>query len=215
MTALALRLPATPRLSWPRIGAMSGAMSLHLSLALLLMPPVALQLVRRAQQEPIVVRVVDAPPKPVEIKDLQPPQHKPRPTPPLRTVQRQQTQVETPATPTESTMSYPASRDEGPPDIAPAQDVAPTALGYGNVTRVKYPLEALRRREHGTVILRVLVGADGVPQQIDIETSSGSPRLDGAARDAVRHWTFRPGTRNGVAQSAWARVPIAFDLTQL
>jgi protein TonB len=94
-------------------------------------------------------------------------------------------------------------------------EVAPTALAYGKRTQVPYPKEALRRHEQGTVVLRVLVGADGIPQTVEIETSSGSPRLDRAARDAVLHWSFRPGTRDGAARSAWARVPVAFDLSAL
>jgi protein TonB len=222
MTTLVARIQPGPinwgQISWPRIGALSGAMSLHLSLALLLlMPPVAMQLIRQVREEPIVVRVIDPPPKVVQVVEpvLPTPREK---TPPPRPVQHHVdvTHVDPPVTTTESVMSYPAVEDHGTPDIGPtAQDVAPTALGYGSRTTVKYPMDALRRREHGTVILRVLVGTDGTPQQIEVETSSGSPRLDSAARDAVRQWTFRPGTRNGAAQSAWARVPITFDLTQL
>ena len=109
--------------------------------------------------------------------------------------------------------------DPGPPaanDLPTAPvDSDPTALAYLTRTRVAYPREAIALHQQGTVILRVLVGTDGSAQEVEIETSSGSRSLDSAARDAVRHWTFRPGTRNGVAQSAWARVPIAFDLTQL
>jgi protein TonB len=58
----------------------------------------------------------------------------------------------------------------------------------------------------------VLVGSDGVPQQVEIEKSSGSHSLDESARDAVRRWTFQPGTRAGVAAALWARIPIAFRL---
>lgn len=220
MTTLTARSLPQPidwrRLSWPRIGALSGAMSLHLSLALLLlMPPVAMQLMRQVREEPIVVRVIDPPPKKVEIVEPVLPTPPDRPPPPRRVEHHVDvTHVDPPVTTTEGP-TYPVIVDHGPPDIGPPREVAPTALGYGSRTTVKYPAEALRRREHGTVILRVLVGADGSAEQVEIETSSGSRSLDSAARDAVRHWTFRPGTRNGVAQSAWARVPIAFDLTQL
>jgi protein TonB len=65
------------------------------------------------------------------------------------------------------------------------------------------------------VVLRVLVGIDGNPLTVEIETSSGSTQLDSAARTAVMHWSFRPGTRDGAAHSAWARVPISFDLSTL
>jgi protein TonB len=91
-------------------------------------------------------------------------------------------------------------------------DAAPSALAYNNRTEVPYPFEAMRRREQGTVMLRVLVGIDGKPGQIEIERSSGSHALDIAARDAVRRWSFRPGMRGGVAYAAWARVPISFKL---
>ena len=52
-------------------------------------------------------------------------------------------------------------------------------------------------------------------QTIEIEKSSGFRSLDIAARDAVRHWTFRAGTRNGITAALWARVPISFSLTPL
>jgi len=219
MTALALRMPAPSRLNWPRISALSGTLSLHIYVVLLLLtPPVAYQVMRQVEPDKVVVTLIEPPPKPVEIVEpvLPVPKHKEAPPPKPVPHHEAQTHVDVPVTNTDSTMSYPATPETGSADIgSPAQDVAPTALGYGTKTQVKYPRDALARREQGTVILRVLVGSDGLPQQVDIEKSSGSPRLDNAARDAVRHWTFRPGTRNGVAQSAWARVPVAFDLQQL
>ena len=107
----------------------------------------------------------------------------------------------------------------GPPasnelPTAPA-DSEPTALAYLTRTRVPYPREAIALRQQGTVILRVLVGTDGVPQAIEIDKSSGSRSLDNAARDAVRRWTFQAGTRNGISAALWARVPIKFDLQTL
>ncbi len=93
-------------------------------------------------------------------------------------------------------------------------DAAPSALAYGSRTQVPYPREALLRHEQGTVMLRVLVGVDGQPQQIEIERSSGSRTLDNAAREAVRRWSFKAGMRGGVAYAAWAMVPISFNLSQ-
>jgi len=108
--------------------------------------------------------------------------------------------------------------DPGPPaanDLPTAPvDSDPTALAYLTRTRVAYPREAIALHQQGTVILRVLVGSDGLPRTIEIDRSSGSRSLDNAARDAVRRWTFQPGTRNGVATALWARVPIKFDLLQ-
>lgn len=217
MTALALHSNPAQRLSWPRIGALSGTMSLHLyAVLLLLTPPVAMQMMRQAQADAVVVHIIEPPPKPVELVEpaLPQPKHN-EPPPPVQRHHEAIKTVDPPVTTIETPMSRPATDQGGTSDIGSTQDSAPTALTYGTRTTVKYPHDALLRREHGTVILRVLVGADGGPQQVEIETSSGSRSLDNAARDAVRHWSFRPGTRNGVAQSAWARVPIAFDLQQL
>jgi protein TonB len=73
----------------------------------------------------------------------------------------------------------------------------------------------MRRHEQGTVMLRVLVDADGKVLSVEIATSSGSPRLDRAARDAVRMWSFNPAKHAGVAHSAWALVPVNFSLSTL
>jgi protein TonB len=74
-----------------------------------------------------------------------------------------------------------------------------------------YPRESQRRREHGTVILRVLVDAAGRPAQIQVERSSGFERLDVAAREAVEKFLFRPYEVNGIAQPAQVLIPIGFD----
>jgi protein TonB len=74
-----------------------------------------------------------------------------------------------------------------------------------------YPKESQRRREHGTVLLRVLVDSQGRPAQIQIERSSGFERLDAAAREAVAKFLFRPYEVDGVAQPAQVLIPIGFD----
>lgn len=217
MTAIADRAPIT-RLNWPRISALSGSMSLHLcGLALLLAPPIATQIIKHFEPDaPVIVRVLSPPP---EVVQPEPPlpillHHETRPRVPPPHVEA----VE-PASPpvTAAPSDTFVAAQEAAKTIAPAatQDVAPTALAYGTRTRVTYPRESQLLGEHGTVILRVLVASDGRPQIVEIETSSGSPRLDQAARNAVKHWTFRAGTRDGVARSAWARVPIAFDFSTL
>ena len=119
------------------------------------------------------------------------------------------------APPTAESPTQSQLADPLPPtaDAPPAPvDIEPTALAYHTRTRIPYPRDAFQLRQQGTVILRVLVGTDGIPQTVEIEKSSGSRSLDMAARDAVRKWTFQAGTRNGIATPLWARVPITFDL---
>jgi protein TonB len=217
MSTLLLSQPALPPLNWPRVGAWSGSLSLHcLAAALLLLPPAALQLLRRPPAEPVVVRLLDPPEVVTEVPLPVPPKRLPvversAPKPP-RALQR--LPIDDVAVVRDATFSRAADIDLPPAPSAanPPADTAPTALAYLTRTPLPYPLDAARRREQGTVILRVLVGSDGVPQQVEIETSSGSHSLDESARDAVRRWTFQPGTRAGVAAALWARIPIAFRL---
>jgi periplasmic protein TonB len=218
MTALALRSAPVAQMNWPRIGAWSGTLSMHLwALALLLTPPMAIELLQRPALPPVVGRII-APPPP-ETMPVQ------EPSPPVPTHHERHRLAEVAPVQARTTQPIEPSppgieKDSGLPDLGssspgPAAERAPTALAYGSSTRVAYPVEAARRGEHGTVVLRVLVGVDGNPQIVEIETSSGSSRLDTAARNAVARWNFRPGTRNGEPCSAWARVPISFDLRSL
>lgn len=75
----------------------------------------------------------------------------------------------------------------------------------------RYPRDALRRGESGEVLLRVMVGTDGVPLAVEVARGSGSRALDRAAGDSVRRWRFRPALRGGEPVEAEVQVPIRFD----
>jgi protein TonB len=93
------------------------------------------------------------------------------------------------------------------------QSVAPPLveeIDYVRAPAPVYPRESTRKRERGTVLLRVMVDALGHPSQIQVERSSGFDRLDNAARDAVAKALFRPHEVNGVAQPAQVLIPIEF-----
>ncbi len=64
------------------------------------------------------------------------------------------------------------------------------------------------------MLLRVLVGLDGKPVQIEVEKSSRSRLLDRAAIDAVQGWVFNPGLRDGKPVQGWVLVPISFKLSE-
>ena len=66
--------------------------------------------------------------------------------------------------------------------------------------------------EQGKVVLRVLIDAQGVPQQVELKQSSGYERLDQQALETVLRWRFVPGKRNGVPEAMWNVVPIQFVL---
>jgi protein TonB len=60
-----------------------------------------------------------------------------------------------------------------------------------------YPDAARRLREEGSVTLQLKVRADGRLLAVKTLHSSGSPRLDRAARDAAWRWRVLPAERDG------------------
>ncbi len=73
-----------------------------------------------------------------------------------------------------------------------------------------YPAELACYDVGGTVELIMEVGADGTPQDVRVERSSGQPALDEAALAAVAGWEFTPGTRGGQPVATDLRVPVTF-----
>lgn len=87
-----------------------------------------------------------------------------------------------------------------------------SSASYLNNPKPVYPAISKRLGEQGKVVLRVLIGSDGLPQTVQVQQSSGFERLDRQAVDAVLRWRFVPGTRNGVPEAMWNLVPVNFVL---
>lgn len=75
-------------------------------------------------------------------------------------------------------------------------------------SRIVYPEEAVRRGQEGDVLLRIRIGAGGVPGEIRIARSSGVRLLDAAARKGVVRAAPLPGS------VGWVEVPVRFRLRQ-
>jgi len=75
-----------------------------------------------------------------------------------------------------------------------------------------YPAASRRLGEEGRVLLRVRVSAQGLPLSVDVRQSSGSPRLDEAARAAVERWRFVPAKQGTEAVESTVVVPLQFTL---
>ena len=97
-----------------------------------------------------------------------------------------------------------------PAPSAPAASGTPPEPVAGRTPAPRYPPQALRRGERGTVVVRADIGLDGVPTSVSIVDSSGSRLLDRAALDAVRRWQFRPALANGVPTVGSVAIPIEF-----
>jgi protein TonB len=75
-----------------------------------------------------------------------------------------------------------------------------------------YPIDSLRRREEGVVLLSVDIGPDGRATRVSLSRGSGSPSLDSAAVEAVYSWTFEPARSAGAAVASSAVIPVRFSL---
>jgi len=75
-----------------------------------------------------------------------------------------------------------------------------------------YPEEARRNGQQGVVLISAQVEADGHPNRVTLQRSSGFPLLDAAALDAVRKWTFDPARAGGMPIASRIDVPVRFNL---
>lgn len=117
-----------------------------------------------------------------------------------------------PAPPAPITATGPATPAAPPAPAAPKIELPSSNASYLQNPAPAYPAISKRMGEQGKVVLRVYIDAEGLPQKIEINRSSGFDRLDRQAQDTVMRWKFVPGKRNGVPESMWYLVPINFVL---
>lgn len=96
--------------------------------------------------------------------------------------------------------------------VSVAEPPSMSEVAYLKQPAPHYPTESRRSSEEGLVILRVLIDESGHAKSVNIYRSSGHPRLDEAARDAVVRAVFKPYIDGGVAREAIAMVPVEFSL---
>lgn len=166
---------------------------------------------------------------PIMVSLITPKVEEPKPSPPAefpkpKPVHRVKPTEPTPAPVVTAPAEAPSPVVAPPPPAAPAPPVqaapAPVAVippdynaAYLNNPAPTYPAMAKRLREQGRVVLRAHVTAAGGVDEIQVRSSSGSPRLDEAAREAVARWKFVPAKHGSESTAAWVLVPIPFVLT--
>lgn len=102
-----------------------------------------------------------------------------------------------------------------PAPAAPARLELPSSdADYLSNPKPPYPPMSKRLGEQGKAVVRVLIGADGLPQKVELRQSSGFERLDQSALATVMKWRYVPGKRGGVPEAMWFSVPISFVLEQ-
>lgn len=180
----------------------------------------------RARLTAVELRELDVtPPPPPEPTKLETPQAAvtrtvaPKPMIELPGPGPQQVLVDAPPPPEPPAAPSVGIKVNAPPAPVPAPPAATSVEGGDLASKVlsatppTYPIDARRAREQGVVKLLLLVGSDGRVKDIQVASSSGSPRLDGAALRAVRHWRWQPMMSNGTPMSVRGYVTIPFVLT--
>lgn len=100
---------------------------------------------------------------------------------------------------------------KAPPSPPPLPKII-SGVEYIKTPEPEYPPLAKRRGEEGRVTLRVLVDEKGNPDQVDVQQTSGSSRLDEEARQAILRSQFKPHIEDGKAIAVYTIVPITFHL---
>ena len=75
-----------------------------------------------------------------------------------------------------------------------------------------YPFNAKKNGTNGYVMIRCLVGIDGIPSKLRILESKPKGVFDDAGLEAVRKWRFKPGVLGGEPVPTWVRIPFKFAL---
>jgi protein TonB len=75
----------------------------------------------------------------------------------------------------------------------------------------EYTDKARKKRQRGVVVLKLVVGADGLTRDINVVRSL-STELDGAAKYAFKNWKFAPATKDGEPVAVHMSVEVSFNL---
>lgn len=213
-------------LNWPAIGVTLALEALFLGMLISL----GVVSVTRVSEEMKVIRLLptqEPPPAAPAQAAAEKPEVKPDPQPQPRT----EVIVPTPKVELPPVSQPVVAATEPPPAPVAAAPAAPkaaaaTGAGSGPVsvanlntnllsgTPPAYPMASRRKREQGTVVLRLVISEDGRVADVAVHRSSGYPALDQAAVAAVRKWRWSPTMRDGRAVPITGLVQIPFVLKE-
>ncbi|MES2014128.1 MAG: TonB family protein [Pseudomonadota bacterium] len=180
--------------------------------------PITVSLVSAAEEKPAMAPLLSAKPLQVVKEKTMAKPNKPTPEPAVTKSFVTQTADESEAQPslpepaivasTPKTIETSQQKVEHEPAIEPPR----FGVAYLNNPAPDYPPLARRLGEQGRVLLRVLVSTNGEADHVQVESSSGSKKLDQAAMLAVKQWNFVPAKRSNLPISAYVLVPVNFSL---
>lgn len=83
------------------------------------------------------------------------------------------------------------------------------------VPKPKYPLSSRRKKEEGTVIIKVYINNTGIAEKWELHKSSGYAKLDTEALKVIKKAKFTPASSDGKPVSSHINLKITFDLKDL
>lgn len=145
--------------------------------------------------------IPESAPAPVRIEAPVPPPEPPKP-------------VEVAPAPAPSPPAPPVAA--APPPAPPPTPLVPPNFNAAYLSNPPpvYPAASRRLGEEGKVLVRVFVSSEGLPEKLELRSSSGYGRLDDAAMETIKRWKFVPARQGDKAIAAWVIVPIVFTLNQ-
>ena len=194
---------AVQRDSSRRLTGLVAVVAFHVVLVYALVHGLARKIVEvvRAPLETKIIEEIKPPPP-----DKPPPPPPPKlaiPPPPYIPPPEVQVQVPTVSAPTITAVTT----------VKPPEEYrTPAVIDAKTCEKPPYPAAALRGNETGTVRLRFLIDVDGKVLDSKVERTSGSRRLDEAARAGLSLCRFKPATVNGKPEQAWGRIEYEWKL---
>jgi periplasmic protein TonB len=204
-----------------KLGPLAVIVLLHMVLFYLLQSGLLRKVAHAALPEVINISFVSTPTPP-----------KPAPTPKTAPVARQAPAIAPPVPvavrSAEPAITLPQTQvAEAAPTVAPAPPVAAapavvvapaaprtvSSVEYIRPPQPVYPAISRRLGETGVVVLRILIGEKGLPEQVLVQKSSGSANLDEAGRQAALRALFKPHMEDGKPVAVFALVPLNFQLS--
>jgi protein TonB len=200
-----------------RVPAAFGVFTLHALIGLMWWLYAAAPSALRTAQPALWVQLRTAPPEPVaepprlpQPTHLRSPSTRPIDLPSIAIQQLAAEPTPAPAPPVLTPTPPPATQPTReslpaplPPPPPPVRQAG--ALRYRVAPAVEVPLASRRLGESGTVLLHVLVDAQGLPARVEV-------RLDAQALAAMRSARFEPCTDDGRPVPCEADAPIAYEL---
>ena len=204
---------AHPRSQSRRLTGMVITVALHIALIYALIHGLARKIVEIVVP-PLETKIIEEIKPPAPDKPPPPPPKLETPPPPFIPPPEVNIQMPMQMAPTITAVAPTPPPKPAPMVPTPPRQVVNTApvVNAASCDKPEYPPAARRANETGTVLLNFLIDVDGKVIDSKVERSSGSRRLDEAARQGLELCNFRPATVDGKPTRAWARIEYVWRL---